>query len=321
MQNEFPSMAMANSANLAKTEDGKQNEFCSLAMANLANLANFDSGDNGFSRFSQKSHSHPAKVNFSAENSAIDLPMEQGGEFSRFSQISLSHSPEFNFSASHRRLPDSDLADLITRTAKTNGLDPLDVWRWMDIESIEDVRGGDPAVIVAFRACVESAVKCDTLTPPAVPHGLPFPGDQHQGDTEAGQIRCCDCAHQEPTDHPALVRCGAGRAAPGACGLWWATDRHTCPLFAARTSTDDQLRTAAANVDKTLATLGHTKCGAVDTSDVALEKLQADLDRLIRERANPQSPVILAFQAMGATVKFVDAKPVEDEATTSEATP
>jgi hypothetical protein len=223
---------------------------------------------------------------------------------------------------SHNPLNDAQLADLITRTAKTHRCDPLAVWRWLDLESIEDVRSGDPAVITAFRADVESAVKSDTLIPDGG-HGSPFPGELASTSTPACYpVTCRDCINQEPTDHPALVRCGAGRAAPGACGLWWKTDRHTCPLFAARTSTDDQMRTAAANVDKTLATLGHTKCGAVDTSDAALEKLQADLDRLIRERANPQQdPVILAFQAMGATVKFVDAKPVEDEATTSEATP
>jgi hypothetical protein len=231
MQIESPHMAMANPANLAKTGGGKQNEFCSLAMANLANLANFDLGDDGFSRFSQKSHSHPAKVKFSDG--------EQGSGFSQISRSSHSHPPEFNFSANHRQLSDSDLTDLITRTAKVNGLDPLNVWCWLDLEDIEALRSGDPAEIGAFRAMI--ALPGWDSTPPAVPHGLPFPGDQHQGTAEAGQVRCCDCGNQEPTDHPALVRCGAGRAAPGACGLWWKTDRHACPLFAPTTTGEAKL--------------------------------------------------------------------------------
>jgi hypothetical protein len=199
MEIEFPNMAMANPANLAKAGGGKQNEFCSLAMANLAKLANFDLGDDGFSRFSQKSHSHP---------------------------------PEVNFSASHRRLSDSDLADLIVRTAKANGLDPLDVWRWMELSTVEDVRGGDPVVIRGFRGGVESAVKSGTLLPDGG-HDLPFPGKAPSPDRYAvTPITCRDCANQEPTDHPALIRCGAGQPAPGACGMWWKTDRHVCPLFA-----------------------------------------------------------------------------------------
>jgi hypothetical protein len=133
---------------------------------------------------------------------------------------------------SHNSLDDADLADLITRTANANGIAPLDVWRWIDLSTIEDVRSGDPAVIAAFRADVESAVKSDTLIPDGG-HGSPFPGELASTSTPACYpVTCRDCANQEPTDHPALIRCGAGQPAPGACGMWWATDRHTCLLFA-----------------------------------------------------------------------------------------
>jgi hypothetical protein len=50
-------------------------------------------------------------------------------------------------------------------------------------------------------------------------------------ENHAQPVRCCDCRHQEPTGHPALIRCGAGRQALGACGLWWNTDRRQCSQF------------------------------------------------------------------------------------------
>jgi hypothetical protein len=51
----------------------------------------------------------------------------------------------------------------------------------------------------------------------------------------AQPVRCGDCRHQEPTGHPALIRCGAGVQASGACGLWWSTDRHQCGRFESAT--------------------------------------------------------------------------------------
>jgi hypothetical protein len=135
-------------------------------------------------------------------------------------------------SPSHNSLDDADLANLIIRTANANGIAPLDVWRWMELSTVEDVRGGDPAVIRGFRGGVESAVKSGTLLPDGG-HDLPFPGKAPSPDRYAvTPITCRDCTNQEPTDHPALIRCGAGQPAPGACGMWWATDRHTCLLFA-----------------------------------------------------------------------------------------
>jgi hypothetical protein len=47
----------------------------------------------------------------------------------------------------------------------------------------------------------------------------------------AHPVRCGDCRHQEPTGHPALIRCKAGWLAPGACIDWWATDQHVCGQF------------------------------------------------------------------------------------------
>jgi hypothetical protein len=51
----------------------------------------------------------------------------------------------------------------------------------------------------------------------------------------AQPVRCGDCRHQEPTGHPALIRCKAGVQASGACGLWWSTDRHQCGRFESAT--------------------------------------------------------------------------------------
>jgi hypothetical protein len=128
-------------------------------------------------------------------------------------------------------LDDAQLADLIASTAKINGLDPLDVWRWMDLSTVEDVRGGDPAVITSFRGGVESAVKCDTLTPPAVPHNLPFPGGQHQGDTDAGRVTCGDCGHYQPNRFGAggIGRCAVQDDPPG--GLLYPRIERRCPRY------------------------------------------------------------------------------------------
>jgi rhodanese-related sulfurtransferase len=44
-------------------------------------------------------------------------------------------------------------------------------------------------------------------------------------------VRCCDCAHQKSTDHPALIVCAAGRESPAACGSWWKFDRRGCDRY------------------------------------------------------------------------------------------
>lgn len=47
----------------------------------------------------------------------------------------------------------------------------------------------------------------------------------------SGRVRCCDCAHQQPTGHTALILCGAGRESPAACGSWWKFDPRSCDRF------------------------------------------------------------------------------------------
>jgi hypothetical protein len=69
----------------------------------------------------------------------------------------------------------------------------------------------------------------------------PEPTRAPTGSTQAhaglsGPARCCDCQHQQPTDHPALILCGAGRESPAACGAWWKFDPRYCGQFARATA-------------------------------------------------------------------------------------
>jgi hypothetical protein len=128
-------------------------------------------------------------------------------------------------------LTDDQLAELITATAKVNGLDPLILWRWCDELTIKALRSGDPVELRAFQACAEWAVRCGTLRPDGghdLPWSLPRNADSVTRYENPDPVRCGDCRHAETTDHPALIRCGAGVQAPGACGLWWNTDWHEC---------------------------------------------------------------------------------------------
>jgi hypothetical protein len=74
-----------------------------------------------------------------------------------------------------------------------------------------------------------------TWHPPGTWTPEPGPGAEkpfrHRYENHAEPVRCCDCQHRQKTDHPALIRCGAGVPAPGGCGLWWNTDRHQCGQF------------------------------------------------------------------------------------------
>jgi hypothetical protein len=49
-------------------------------------------------------------------------------------------------------------------------------------------------------------------------------------------VRCRDCRHAQPIGHAALIRCGAGRESPAACGYWWKFDTRRCDRFTPRTS-------------------------------------------------------------------------------------
>ncbi|MDD2768713.1 MAG: hypothetical protein PHT19_08260 [Methylococcus sp.] len=44
--------------------------------------------------------------------------------------------------------------------------------------------------------------------------------------------RCADCRHAQPTQHDALVRCGAGREDYPNCGAWWRDDPKPCREWA-----------------------------------------------------------------------------------------
>ncbi|QFY43122.1 hypothetical protein F6R98_11240 [Candidatus Methylospira mobilis] len=55
-----------------------ENEFPSVAMANLANLAKFVPNEDAFSRFSQNSHSHPVRLKNDVAALAAELSGRNG---------------------------------------------------------------------------------------------------------------------------------------------------------------------------------------------------------------------------------------------------
>jgi hypothetical protein len=126
-------------------------------------------------------------------------------------------------------LNDVQLANLISSTAKINGLDSLDLWRWMDLSTVEDVRSGDPAVITGFLGCIESAVKCDMLLSDGK-HNLPFPGEIEQ-QTATGLVCCVDCSHYQPNRFGAggIGRCAVQDDPPG--GLLYPRIERRCPRY------------------------------------------------------------------------------------------
>ncbi|QXP89109.1 hypothetical protein [Methylococcus capsulatus] len=61
--------------------------------------------------------------------------------------------------------------------------------------------------------------------------------------------RCADCRHAQPTQHTALVTCGAGREDYPACGAFWDSDPKPCNQWAPSANThgqtaDNELRNA-----------------------------------------------------------------------------
>jgi hypothetical protein len=137
-------------------------------------------------------------------------------------------------------LTDHELARLIVQTATAHSLDPMALWTWLDLDSIEALRSGSPTDIRALRAMV--SLPTWYPTPPPEPHGLPFPGGNHRQSVVGEALsslferppRCADCRHAQVADHPALVRCSRNVHAPGCSGLWWASDRHECGRFKPR---------------------------------------------------------------------------------------
>lgn len=68
-------------------------------------------------------------------------------------------------------------------------------------------------------------------TPPEPVSAPEAPADQGRPIEVGTGIRCEDCQHQEPTEHPMLIRCGAERDALAACGMWWKSDPRSCPKY------------------------------------------------------------------------------------------
>lgn len=83
------------------------------------------------------------------------------------------------------------------------------------------IRQNKPAIIAALVGNPAEAVEDHSEVSEARPSRI------------AGRVRCCDCLHQQPTGHTALVLCGAGRESPATCGSWWKFDPRSCDRFQA----------------------------------------------------------------------------------------
>jgi hypothetical protein len=148
-------------------------------------------------------------------------------------------------------LTEHELAHLIVQTAAANGLDPMALWTWLDLDSIEALRSGSPTDIRAFRVMV--SLPTWDPTPPPESHGLPFPGgvsrevpghpEPERGATgsaggergTAGPVCCGDCQHFERDRvgfGQGVGRCGLGHRPPGPA-LYPKAARH-CSRFEAR---------------------------------------------------------------------------------------
>lgn len=98
-------------------------------------------------------------------------------------------------------LTDADLSRLIVGTAQAHGVEPLAVWRWLDVGDIEAFRAGDRDHIAALSPCVASAVALGQLTPSG--HALtPPPGLESVTTGATGSRRAM------PTAEVVMVRCG-----------------------------------------------------------------------------------------------------------------
>lgn len=81
------------------------------------------------------------------------------------------------------------------------------------------IRQNKPAIIAALIGDPAQAVEVQSKASEACPPHV------------SGRVRCCDCAHQQPTGHTALILCGAGRESPAVCGSWWKFDPRSCDRF------------------------------------------------------------------------------------------
>lgn len=161
-----------------------------------------------------------------------------GGIVAGVATIAIASPTELKPETNFHPLSDRQLGRLISDTAKANRLDPLVLWRWCDLDLIGALRAGDPAEIRAFRFAV-SLPTWDGL-PPAVPHGIPFPGGlPHQplrsatGSGEVGLVTCGACAHFQEDSHGfgGIGRCAANvPARPGWSARYPKAERY-CRAF------------------------------------------------------------------------------------------
>lgn len=93
----------------------------------------------------------------------------------------------------------------------------------------------DPEALAYFLALATRPATAQEAVRNPEPLPTSAPGlDRALQATVGGQgVHCRDCGHAQATQHPALIVCGAGCRAPGACGMWWNLDRHNCPSFIA----------------------------------------------------------------------------------------
>lgn len=107
----------------------------------------------------------------------------------------------------------------------------------------------DPEALAYFLALATRPATAQEAVrnPEPLPTSIPGLDRAPQAATGGQHVRCTDCQHQEPTQHPALVACKAGREALNPCWAFWKFDRRTCPSFVAITTT--QGTTEAAGFD------------------------------------------------------------------------
>lgn len=116
-----------------------------------------------------------------------------------------------------------DAETLAESIATEHGITTGQVWGLLDDDDMALIQAGDQPTMDAWRCAAELRTKMglwDSL-----------PGNDALEIITPAKVTCASCRHAQPTSHPVLVNCGAGRMAPGACGLWWGTDLHECTDF------------------------------------------------------------------------------------------
>jgi len=93
--------------------------------------------------------------------------------------------------------------------------------------------GSDPGRAVCWRGFIALAVARGEAPQAAKVEALGPAAGKAQG---SKPVRCRDCRHATPAQHPALFDCAAEVPAPGACGPFrrWADDEHLCHRYEER---------------------------------------------------------------------------------------